>query len=77
MITLTEFNALSKEEAFLQLEKCCVSKTWIDKMVVQMPFVSENELVKKAANIWYTECDIIDFKEAFKGHPKIGENKLK
>lgn len=72
-MTLEEFNTLSKEDAFQQLEKCCVSKTWIHKMIAEMPFASEDALVKKAAAIWYNECEIADYKEAFTGHPKIGD----
>jgi len=72
-MTLTEFNTLSKEQAFQHLEKCCVSKTWIHKMIAAMPFESEDILIKKAATVWYNECEIIDYKEAFTGHPKIGD----
>lgn len=72
-MTLTEFNIISKEEAFQQLEKCCVSKTWIHKMIAAMPFETEDALIKKAATIWYDECEIADYKEAFTGHPKIGD----
>ena len=57
---------------FQNLEQCCVSKTWVNKMIESRPFSSENELIKKAASIWYNECAIEDFKDAFTGHPKIG-----
>lgn len=78
MITLDQLNSLSKEDAFAQLETCCVSKTWITKMVDSRPFSSEEILVKKAASIWYNDCSSDDFKEAFTGHPKIGDiNSLK
>jgi len=72
-MTLKEFNSISKEEAFSALEKCCVSKTWIDKFNTCRPFSSENELIKTAASIWYNDCSSEDFKEAFTGHPKIGD----
>jgi len=71
-MTFKEFNNLSKEDAFSALEKCCVSKSWISKMIESRPFSSENNLIKKAASIWYNDCLIEDFKEAFTGHPKIG-----
>ena len=78
MITLNQFNSLSKQDAFDELETCCVSKTWISKMIESRPFSSEDELIKKAASIWYNDCSIDDFKEAFTGHPKIGDvNSLK
>ena len=72
MITLNQLNSISDQEAFIQLEQCCVSKTWVNKMVQSRPFSSENELIKTAASIWYNDCSTDDFKEAFTGHPKIG-----
>jgi 5-hydroxyisourate hydrolase/2-oxo-4-hydroxy-4-carboxy-5-ureidoimidazoline decarboxylase len=72
MITLRQLNSLSEQEAFAQLEQCCVSKTWVNQMLTSRPFSSENELIKKAASIWYNACSVKDFKDAFTGHPKIG-----
>jgi 5-hydroxyisourate hydrolase/2-oxo-4-hydroxy-4-carboxy-5-ureidoimidazoline decarboxylase len=72
MITLRQLNSLSEREAFAQLEQCCVSKTWVNQMLTSRPFSSENELIKKAASIWYNDCSVKDFKDAFTGHPKIG-----
>jgi len=72
MITLDTLNSLSEKEAFAQLEQCCVSTTWISKMIETRPFISENELINKAASIWYNDCATEDYKEAFTGHPKIG-----
>ena len=71
-MTFNEINKLQKQDAFAQLEQCCVSKTWADSMVESRPFNSEKALIKKAASIWYNDCTIDDFKEAFTGHPKIG-----
>ena len=73
MITLNQLNLLSQEEAYNQLEQCCVSKTWITKMVKSRPFSSVANLIEKAASIWYNDCNSIDFKDAFTGHPKIGD----
>ncbi|MEH6535105.1 MAG: 2-oxo-4-hydroxy-4-carboxy-5-ureidoimidazoline decarboxylase [Psychroserpens sp.] len=72
MITLNQLNSFSDQEAFSKLEQCCVSNTWINKMVQSRPFSSENEMIKTAASIWYNDCTIEDFKDAFTGHPKIG-----
>lgn len=72
MITLSQLNSLSDQDTFAQLEQCCVSKTWVSKMLTSRPFSSESELIKKAASIWYNDCSIEDFREAFTGHPKIG-----
>lgn len=69
---LEEFNKLSKKELFQVLEKCCVSKSWINYMLESMPFESVDSLLDKAADIWYNQCKKSDWKEAFEGHPKIG-----
>ncbi|MDC9724235.1 MAG: 2-oxo-4-hydroxy-4-carboxy-5-ureidoimidazoline decarboxylase [Urechidicola sp.] len=73
MITLENLNFLSKADAFTKFEQCCVSKTWVNAMVNNRPFANENDLIKKAASIWFNDCSDNDFKEAFTGHPKIGD----
>lgn len=72
MITLSQLNELSEKDSYSKLEQCCVSKTWVSKMVDSRPFDSKEDIIKKAASIWYNDCSINDFKEAFTGHPKIG-----
>ncbi|WP_296383297.1 2-oxo-4-hydroxy-4-carboxy-5-ureidoimidazoline decarboxylase [Winogradskyella sp.] len=72
MITLNQLNSLSEKDIFSKLEQCCVSKTWVNSLIASRPFSSENELIKKAASIWYNDCSVEDFKDAFTGHPKIG-----
>ena len=73
MITLNQLNTLSGIEARDQLEQCCVSKTWVNKMMESRPYSSEGDLIKREASIWYNDCTTEDFKEAFTGHPKIGD----
>ena len=73
MITLENLNALSKADAFAKFEQCCVSKTWVKAMVEKRPFPNENTLINKAASSWFNDCSSDDFKEAFTGHPKIGD----
>ncbi len=72
-MTLNEFNKLTKQEAIAELEKCCVSKCWIQHMIENMPFASSNELTLKTADIWYHQCRELDWQAAFEGHPKIGD----
>ena len=72
MITLEKINSLTEQEIFTQFESCCVSKTWVSKMIKSRPFSSEKDLIEKAASIWYNDCSVDDFREAFTGHPKIG-----
>jgi 5-hydroxyisourate hydrolase/2-oxo-4-hydroxy-4-carboxy-5-ureidoimidazoline decarboxylase len=72
MTTLEQLNTLSETAAFSQLEQCCVSNTWVSKMIANRPFSSVDNLISKAATIWYQDCNEQDFIEAFSGHPKIG-----
>jgi len=72
-MTLNEFNKLSNQEATAELEKCCVSKCWIQHMVENMPFASADELILKTTAIWYDQCRELDWQAAFEGHPKIGD----
>jgi 5-hydroxyisourate hydrolase/2-oxo-4-hydroxy-4-carboxy-5-ureidoimidazoline decarboxylase len=77
-MTLNEFNSLSTQDATAELEKCCVSKCWIQHMIENMPYASTDELVQKTAEIWYHQCRELDWQAAFEGHPKIGDiNSLK
>jgi|LGVE01.1.fsa_nt_gb 5-hydroxyisourate hydrolase/2-oxo-4-hydroxy-4-carboxy-5-ureidoimidazoline decarboxylase len=77
-MNLNEFNKLDKQEAIAVLEKCCVSKCWIQHMIENMPFASADELILKTASIWYDQCRELDWQAAFEGHPKIGDiNSLK
>ncbi len=72
-MTLKEFNSLSTQDTTAELEKCCVSKCWIQHMTENMPFASADELVQKTADIWYDQCRELDWQAAFEGHPKIGD----
>lgn len=72
MTTLKQLNTLSETTVFSQLAQCCVSNTWVSKMVENRPFSSLDDLISKAATIWYQDCSESDFIEAFSGHPKIG-----
>lgn len=73
MMTLDEFNTLPKATAYTQLEQCCVAETWVNRMLDSRPFSSGDDLIAKAAGIWYNDCTTADIKEAFTGHPKIGD----
>ncbi len=75
MITLDQLNKLPEQEAYNLLEQCCVASKWVTKMVENRPYHTEEELIKRAASAWYNDCSIEDYKEAFSGHPKIGDIK--
>lgn len=71
-MTLTELNQLDKETAAHHFRQCCVSEAWIAGMIDAMPFDSMQSLYTAADRIWLA-LKPSDFKEAFEGHPKIGD----
>lgn len=71
---LSWLNSLSPSESVAQLLKCCGSKTWATRMQQLRPFVDFTDLQRKAATIWW-DLDRDDWLEAFRSHPKIGEQK--
>jgi len=67
-------NLLPPNEATEELLKCCGSQHWASQLAAEGPFTSAAELLTKAAEVWWSlEPD--DWLEAFRSHPKIGENK--
>jgi OHCU decarboxylase len=67
-------NALSSEEAKKRLLSYCGSTNWAHRMTEERPFASVEELLTTAENIWWSLHDA-DWLEAFRSHPKIGEQK--
>ena len=67
-------NSLSGDEATEELLQCCGSRRWAGQMAVARPFSDPEELRGKATDIWWS-LDSHDWLEAFRSHPKIGENK--
>jgi len=74
-MTVSEFNALPKEQASAHLFACCGSTKWVDAMMKHFPFASEKTIVDLSATIWYDECGESDWRESFTHHPKIGDVK--
>ncbi|HJX91484.1 MAG TPA: 2-oxo-4-hydroxy-4-carboxy-5-ureidoimidazoline decarboxylase [Pyrinomonadaceae bacterium] len=74
MIRLDWLNNLSEEQASTELLKCCGSLNWARQMVSSRPIGSFEELIQKANAVWWN-LDRDDWLEAFRSHPKIGENK--
>lgn len=71
---LERLNVLSPDEARKEFLKCCGSQNWARRVVAERPFVDVAELLGKADSIWWSlESD--DWLTAFRGHPKIGEQK--
>jgi len=72
MMTLSQFNKLPEQKAIAHLLKCCASSKWAAGVAGARPFSDANALINTAADIWYRQCDSSDWKEAFTGHPQIG-----
>lgn len=75
-MTIAEFDHLPNGKKKELLEKCCGSASWISKMLTIFPVEDLVELLEFAEEKWY-ECTEDDWKEAFKHHPRIGEDDLK
>jgi len=71
-MTLNEFNQLDTLAAANALRQCCVSETWVVRMLGARPFESEYELYADAETCWQG-LDQTDYLQAFEGHPKIGD----
>jgi allantoicase len=71
---IARLNALTDAEAEGELLKCCGSTRWAQRMAEQRPFESLDELAETADRLWWN-LDRQDWLEAFRSHPKIGEQK--
>jgi len=67
-------NSLPSVEARDELLKCCGSSRWVERMIAERPFESLDDLIAKADRIWWS-LEPHDWLEAFRSHPKIGEQK--
>lgn len=74
-MTFSDLNNLNVEDTEKQLAACCGSKKWLSCLMKGFPFANENDLVSKAENCWYYECNETDWLEAFTHHLKIGDVK--
>ena len=74
MSDLKWFNELTPSEATLKLMKCCGSRRWAKEVSGHRPFASLSKLNEVASEVWWA-LDRIDWLEAFRSHPKIGERK--
>lgn len=72
--SIKRLNDLSVADATAEFLKCCGSTKWAQEMAAARPFEREEELFAKAKDISSTLKDE-DWLEAFRAHPKIGEQK--
>ena len=73
MDQLLRLNELSTADAEAEFLKCCGSAKWARDMAAARPFAGCAELLGKCAEI-STRLKTEDWLEAFRAHPKIGEN---
>jgi OHCU decarboxylase len=71
---LDHLNSLSPAQAEAELLKCCGSRNWARLITEARPFAGPDELLAKADRVWQSLSEI-DWLEAFRAHPKIGEQK--
>ena len=73
-MTLEQLNGLSSTEAEAEFLKCCGSHVWATVMADGRPFATAEALFAKADDVSASLADL-DWLEAFRAHPKIGERK--
>jgi OHCU decarboxylase len=69
---LDRLNSLSRADAEAELLKCCGSTRWSRRMATARPFHDHDALLASADSIWWALTQN-DWLEAFRRHPKIGE----
>src|SRR5262245_5442860 len=74
MHDLRSFNLLADEVATKELAKCCSAKSWTQQVAERRPFATIADLSATADEVWWS-LEPADWLEAFRGHPKIGEQK--
>jgi len=72
--SVNRLNELSANEAQAEFLKCCGSTKWAQEMTAARPFATEQELFIRADDI-SASLEDVDWLEAFRAHPKIGEKK--
>jgi len=59
------------------LFRCCASEAWVDQMLEAGPYPDLASLREAASRIWW-QLEEKDWRQAFAGHPKIGDlNRLR
>jgi len=71
---LTWLNVLTDDEATKELLQCCGSRRWASATAAGRPYESLELLLASSDDIWW-QLDRNDWLEAFRSHPKIGEEK--
>jgi OHCU decarboxylase len=72
--SIERLNQLSGDDLKAELLKCCGSTRWAHVMAGQRPFASREKVYTEADEVWWSLSEE-DWLEAFRAHPKIGEQK--
>jgi len=71
---IQRLNSLATVDAEAEFLKCCGSKRWARSLTEARPFTDLDALFQKADSVWWSLSNE-DWLEAFRAHPKIGEQK--
>ena len=69
---LARWHTLAAEEAVGEVLSCCGSAAWARKLTAMRPFANEQKLFAAADECWQ-RLPPSDWLEAFRSHPRIGE----
>jgi OHCU decarboxylase len=69
-----KLNRLSMDEARAALLACCGSARWASEVAALRPFWDVGQLLNIGGRVWH-ELPREDWLEAFRAHPKIGEQR--
>jgi 2-oxo-4-hydroxy-4-carboxy-5-ureidoimidazoline decarboxylase len=69
---LAHWNALPPDEAATEILSCCGSRAWAACLAGKRPFAAEQTLFAAADDCWQNLPET-DWLEAFRSHPRIGE----
>ena len=72
MSAIERLNGLPVKDAKGELERCCGSTVWVERVLAARPFLTMEDLLGIAEREWFglTEKDWL---EAFSHHPRIGK----
>jgi 2-oxo-4-hydroxy-4-carboxy-5-ureidoimidazoline decarboxylase len=73
-LTLDELNSLSRVAAARVLYACGGNRRWVDAMLQRRPYASVDALLD-ASDVEWRVTGPNDWREAFAGHPRIGERR--
>lgn len=71
---LANWNRISRAEAAKEILPCCGSNAWAEGMASRRPVFDEASLLAASDETWRNLAEV-DWLEAFRSHPRIGESR--